>query len=303
MKLILGTAQLGMKYGINNNSNNQDQAVPILKTALQHNITHFDTARDYGTSESVLGSYINQTTKGKSTVIITKLTHQLDEANLVESINQSISDSLKNLNKSYLDVLLLHRWEHRFIQDGLVWNQLKFLREQDLIKDLGVSVYHLDEAIECLKDDDIKYLQIPFNIIDRRWDDPEFMSLVEKRKEVKIFVRSIFLQGLLISNDINIWKKVGVDSDTINFYISNLQSLSNKFKKDNIADLAISYVKSIEWIDGIIFGVDLVDQLLENINLFNQSDSLTTEQLAEVRQTFHQIDLQLLNPCNWSINR
>ena len=57
MKIILGTAQLGLDYGITNQNGKPsiETALDIIKTSLDNNITIFDTARGYGDSEKILG--------------------------------------------------------------------------------------------------------------------------------------------------------------------------------------------------------------------------------------------------------
>ena len=56
MKIILGTAQLGLDYGFTNNSGKPklNKSLEIIKYALDNNINTFDTARAYGDSENIL---------------------------------------------------------------------------------------------------------------------------------------------------------------------------------------------------------------------------------------------------------
>ena len=55
-KLCLGTAQLGMNYGINNETGKPDfsESEKIINTALKGEINLFDTAPEYGNSEDSL---------------------------------------------------------------------------------------------------------------------------------------------------------------------------------------------------------------------------------------------------------
>ena len=59
--LVLGTAQLGMSYGIGNRAGQPDpsRALEIVREARDHGISEFDTAQHYGTSEAVLGEAIS----------------------------------------------------------------------------------------------------------------------------------------------------------------------------------------------------------------------------------------------------
>ena len=66
----------------------------------------------------------------------------------------------------------------------------------------------------------------------------------------------------------------------------------------NKIELCLSYVKSIDWIDGLLMGVDNVLQLKENINLFNVR-KLKNEEFELVRNTFKNEPENLLNPSLW----
>ncbi|MBQ8699417.1 MAG: aldo/keto reductase, partial [Schwartzia sp.] len=58
--LCLGTVQLGMKYGVNNELGRQPtrkESYDVLQAALELGIDCFDTASAYGNAETVLGDF------------------------------------------------------------------------------------------------------------------------------------------------------------------------------------------------------------------------------------------------------
>ena len=59
-KLILGTVQFGMNYGIANREGQPDldKVRAILRSAAGHGIRILDTAAAYGTSETVIGAVL-----------------------------------------------------------------------------------------------------------------------------------------------------------------------------------------------------------------------------------------------------
>lgn len=295
MKLILGTVQLGLDYGITNSTGKPDEETgfQIIKTALENNITDFDTARGYGDSERILGlanekyNTMNIITKLDSLVDITQDTSQEE---IINRINKSIDDSIDLLKISKMTTLLLHRFEH--YNNKVIWN---YLLQQDRIEKLGVSVYDVEEAIIALRDPNIKHIQLPINILDDNWFIPEFLELVKQRKDVIIHSRSIFLQGILLSS-MDKWPKL----DTINpeEYINKLNSLVTKCKLNNKIELCISYIKSIDWIDGIVMGVETLGQLKQNIELF-KIRKLNTTEFNFVREMFIDVPKNLLNPSMW----
>ena len=63
LPLVLGTAQLGMDYGVANRRGKPEpkEAVEIVQTAWENGIRFFDTAQAYGESERVLGRCLSGT--------------------------------------------------------------------------------------------------------------------------------------------------------------------------------------------------------------------------------------------------
>ena len=79
-RLVLGTAQLGMSYGIANSMGQPDQDVAnaIVREAWDSGICKFDTAQAYGDSERVLGAALNVLGVVSVAKVISKLDPRLD---------------------------------------------------------------------------------------------------------------------------------------------------------------------------------------------------------------------------------
>ena len=58
-KIILGTVQFGLKYGINNDIGkpNFNQVKSIMDYAFENNVNFLDTAEAYGNSHEIIGKY------------------------------------------------------------------------------------------------------------------------------------------------------------------------------------------------------------------------------------------------------
>ena len=104
MKLAIGTAQLGMKYGLFNKSRKIDflEFKKILNLAIKNNIKIIDTAASYGDSEKKIGKYlINRRNRFK---IITKLPscRKISLKHLQDRITNKIINSTKKLKTKKL---------------------------------------------------------------------------------------------------------------------------------------------------------------------------------------------------------
>lgn len=86
----------------------------IIKHALDLGINFFDTANCYsaGTSEEYLGKAIKNNISRDKAVIATKV--YFNEGNLSkEAIKRELDGSLKRLGMDYVDLLIIHRFDHQ----------------------------------------------------------------------------------------------------------------------------------------------------------------------------------------------
>ena len=102
-KIILGTAQFGLDYGINNHVGRipKKEVFKMLDFCLDNGITRIDTAGVYGNSEKLIGEYLNHN-KGVNFEITTKI--KKDSNSLIDNIEIRLS----NLNVEFIEELLFH---------------------------------------------------------------------------------------------------------------------------------------------------------------------------------------------------
>ena len=65
-KLIIGSANFGNLYGLNEKILHEKQISKIVQKALNNKIYHFDTAQDYKKSEELLGKSLIKFKKKKN---------------------------------------------------------------------------------------------------------------------------------------------------------------------------------------------------------------------------------------------
>jgi len=301
-ELSLGTAQLGMRYGIANRTGqpSRDQARQIVLAGVAHGLTHIDTAQAYGEAETRLGEILDGPLLAQVTVA-TKLSPlpDLDEASpecvVIRAVEASVFGSCRRLRQSCLHYLLLHRWRHRTSHGGVVWTTLKRLQAEGAIGRLGASVQDPEEAIQAVVDPDICMVQLPFNVLDRRFQAAGVPEAAARRADLIIQARSIFLQGLLLSSHER-WPKVGVDSHSV---LARLSDLTEAFGRRSVADLCVAYVRAQSWIDSSVIGIESIEQLKHNVDLF-AFEPLTQKQTVTVEATFPELPSALLDPSQWT---
>ena len=290
-KICLGTAQFGQKYGINNDSAiiNGDQAKDILSYAWKNGIKLFDTAISYGNSETILGDSLSHLNINDAKVY-TKI-HISDEDNMHIKTTNEIIKSLKKLQLYQLEGLLLHDEDELSTSTFKV---MKKLKNEGFVKSIGVSFYDFNKALESLIKYSLDFIQVPFNIFDKRLLETGLLDLA-KEKKVKVFTRSTFLQGLIFMSAEELSKKL----DFPFHYINKLQDLSEETNMD-ISTLAIKFVLDQAKVDYIILGVDNIHQLKKNISAFNSASKINSVKLSNaLRNISSTLDLKYISPNLW----
>jgi len=194
-RLVLGTAQLAKNYGIANRTGppSRLEAFKILEHAWEAGVRHFDTAPAYE-SEGIIGDFVQHNGVGSQANALTKVSSIKAKRNWKDFLLRSVEKSFENLSTDHIKVLFLHS-EHdaRFLIDDPEFFQR--LTEIFPIESLGISIYDPRTVNKTIAvSGDLAY-QFPFSLLDRRFESANL-------PKGKRYARSIFLQGLLASNQI-----------------------------------------------------------------------------------------------------
>tara|TARA_B100000886_G_C20413394_1_gene488127 strand:+ start:383 stop:1258 length:876 start_codon:yes stop_codon:yes gene_type:complete len=289
-RFCLGTVQFGLKYGISNKIGKpkKKQVKDIIRFAVDNNIDLFDTAQSYGNSEQLLGEIFNELGVQNDIKVISKLSPNFK----INEVHVQINKSLDNLMIDSLWGLLLHRYE-----PSLINNKLRELiinsKKENKILNFGVSIYNPSDAIEALNESLFDIIQVPFNILDRRLIDNKFFEIA-KEKNKKVFIRSIYLQGLLLMSNSDLKNK---NMDWAIPMLSELHEYSKLYKIElkSFASTAINnYVSDCY----LITGVDSLNQLKENLQMLNEC-KYSNEVFKNWWKDLKLYPEKLLNPSLW----
>jgi aryl-alcohol dehydrogenase-like predicted oxidoreductase len=286
-KIVLGTVQMGLDYGINNKNGKipLEQSEKILNKAYESGIKFLDTAQVYGEAHKVIGEFhkTNPTTKFK---INTKISNNID----LNKVEFTIENYLKDMKVDNIETLMFHSFDS-YNNGSKILDELISLKNKGIIKNIGVSVYKNIEIEKLLSDNSIKTIQLPFNVLDNLNLKGDLLRKL-KFNNKNVQARSVFLQGLLfkeLSNKNNSLKK-------LNLELSFLRELLLEFNC-TMEQLAISYCCYQENIDEIILGVDSLDHLDRNIKAINfKMPYELFEKVNEIKIK----NVDLLNPSLWS---
>lgn len=282
--IIIGTAQLGTQYGIANKNVNYGlkERLYFLDEAYKNNYKTFDTAYAYKNSHKIIGKWIRS--KKVYPKIYTKIPN-LDKF-VEEEINSIYTKSIKQLNISNLEGILLHNyldWSKtdikKFIIDKL---------EKKIIKNFGFSIY---DHKNIPSDEAVNIIQVPGNIFNQSIiKSDEINNFLNKGGQVQ--VRSLFIQGLLLMN-----------IDEIPYYLDEIKNPLHQFhnlaKELNTSsyELAILCVKNIIPQAKLVLGFDNINQL----SILNSTNnrSINNSDLKEIINFAKKYNNKLWDPRHW----
>ena len=286
-KLILGTVQFGLDYGVNNTAGkpSKENIKSILDTAYNSGIQLLDTAEAYGDSQNKIGEYHNNSTNKFN--VITKFSSNAEGFSL--NIIERVYNNLKILDVDKLYCYMFHSFDDFNKYFEKYRKDLLILKRDGIINNIGVSLYSNDELESVLKFNEITLVQLPFNLLDNNNKRGNIIKKV-KAKGIEIHTRSAFLQGLFFKNTSEFTVKI----KPLEPYLNLLNDLCDEDYKMN--DLALNYVCNQKNIDKVLIGVDNVHQLESNI--LSEKKNIKKE-LTNNIEAIDVEETKLLNPSNW----
>ncbi len=278
MKIILGTVQWGLNYGISNKNGipSINELNEILSFAKRVGIKMLDTASSYGEAEDKIGN----NSKGEFDIIT-----KIGTSSVAYSIEKELKLSLKKLKLKSVYGCLFHD-VNKLLKNPSIWNEMMELKELGLIKKVGYSLYHPDELQKLLSLDFVpELIQIPFNLVDRRFE-PYLKEL--KKMKIEIHARSIFLQGLLLNFEMMGERKFVRWQQIWEAYKQWL-----KISELSPLEACISHVSSYGCISKLVVGIDNLLQLKQIILASKNKPVRAPESLLSN-------DNKLINPLSWT---
>jgi aryl-alcohol dehydrogenase-like predicted oxidoreductase len=301
--LVLGTAQLGGPYGITNVTGTPDDraAARLLRAAADLGVTHLDTARAYGQSEQRIGTLL-RSAGGPALRLITKVaplepTPTRDAAAVRAAVERSVNRSVAELDAAAPPTVLLHRARDADAAGGAGWERLREYAAAGITDRIGVSVQSPAELRAVIGLPDLGYLQLPCNVLDRRWLTDDVTGLLAGHPDVVVTARSIYLQGLLATGGSVRWPYL--DDERRDRVLLTLDRLATELGRAGRTDLCAAYVLSLPWVTSVVVGMETGPQLRANVQLATAAP-LTAAERARVLDALPAVPVDLLDPSRWA---
>jgi aryl-alcohol dehydrogenase-like predicted oxidoreductase len=301
-EVSLGTWQLGGKWG--DPFSTQD-AQDTLAAAYDAGVNFFDTADVYqdGQSEHAIGQF----RKTHDDIIIsTKIGRKLPEQTAAgyspDNIRQWIDDCLTNQGVDALDNVLLHCPSFDTYYTPETFFTLDQLQKEGKIKNYGVSVEKVEQAIKAL-DYNIGSVEIIFNMF--RLRPAKLFFELAKQHNVGILARVPLASGLLSGkytldtqfgpNDQQTTNRHGEQFDKGETFsgvdyatgVKAANELKTRLHTDNLAATALRWILMFDAVSTVIPGASKASQISRNTTAADLP-ALTHEQMGIVEDVYAQ---------------
>lgn len=302
-EVSFGTVSLGIPYGIGVSGKDdmisEEDAVGLLRLALDKGITFFDTARAYGCSEERIGKAFKD--RRQDVVIATKCAHLFDDkkqlprgSKLKQKIDNSLNESLFALQTDYVDIYMIHNADLDILSNETIAETFSDYKQKGIAKATGVSTYSVAETKKAIESGTWDVIQLAYNLMDQ--SQRQLFSLAQQNG-VGIVVRSVLLKGILTDRGRNLHSKLKA--------IEKHRELYNELlSKDipSLSDLATKFVLSNKEVSSVLVGIDK-PQYLESALVVADGNYLSEQTLNRAKQLAYPqpefLDLQMWDKKGW----
>jgi len=253
----MGCMRLPFINGDGNNGVDKDAAIAQIQYAADNGINYFDTAFGYhgGESEAIMGEALES--RRDRVLYVTKQPSW--EMHDIPTIRRNLENTLKKLRTDYIDMYLMHRvmptsWDD-IKQRGFMKEFEKF-KAEGLIRHIGCS-YHgtFEHYKQVVEEYPWEICLVQHNMLDINREVTRAGIEFAAQKGIGIAIMEPLRGGGLAHAP------------------QNVQDVYNQSDKSRTpAEWALRYLADIPEISVIVSGMTTMEQLKQNITMFNQPD-------------------------------
>lgn len=283
-KLVVGTANFGSNYGINNNAISERDVSKIVKDTIVREDIFIETGENYLGAEELIGNIL-KSTRFNNFIIKISPKHFSSK----KSILKCVEGSLTRLRQDRAFAIMLHGFGDPLKEStDSVKTAFETVLAKGLTTRVGLSCYEISEVISARElFPEMTIFQLPENIVDRRKQNSE--KLKELSNLGVIFqVRSVFLQGLLVKKSMNLPKEL----QEIELIQSEIEFLAKRNGIDS-GELCLRYAQSLDWASQLVLGFDSYEQFKKNLSCIESTGPNISIDIPQASDF-------LIDPRNWS---
>lgn len=288
-RLTLGSAQLGMRYGVVNavGDPGMEGALAVMDAAWKAGVTCIDTARVYGDAEARIGAW--RGSRGHSPVLISKLP-KLSNPDSPADIEKPFAQSASALGVDRIDGYLCHSPAN--LKNDIVLATLARLRSEGRIGRFGATIYSEAELDEALAVPELDMAQLPVSLANPRFATSGAIAAAAARG-ILIFVRSVYLQGVLLTPP----DRLPAWLTALSNPLRRLHDLAAEAAVD-VPTLALAAVNSIPGVHSIVIGAETPGQIEQSVRSLRVA-ALKPGVIETAWSLFKDVPAELSDPSRW----
>lgn len=273
----------------------EDENKKLLKYVINSGIDFLDTAYAYGLgrSEELIGEVVKELDNRDQLVIASKGAQNGENMdNSPEFLKECVRNSLKRLQTDYIDLFYIHFPDESTPKDEAV-QALKELKDEGLIRSIGVSNFSLDQLKEANKNGDVDVFEGYYNLLHREPENDLFPYLRENN--ISFVPYFPFQSGLLTGkyNGNETFPEGDLRAGQEDFQGDKFQENVKKVnqlkeiaetKNTSVANIVLAFYLQVDVIDAIIPGAKRQEQVDSNLQTLNVQ--LTDEEVQKIDKIF-----------------
>jgi hypothetical protein len=229
-----------------------DDAVAVVKAALEAGVNYFDNARAYGDSETKMGVALEGR---RDDIILATKVHFRDR----EKADEALRTSLKELRTDHIDVYQLHDVStavdfDKVMAPGGVLDMAKEARKADIVRFIGASSHNETCLRRLIESGEFDTVLLTYNIASR-WPENEILPLA-KQHDVGVVVMKPMSGGIFF----------------------HLSRQADDSAPSITPEEAMRFVLSNEHIDVALSGFRQVQEVPQNMAVLRDFAPLTAEE-------------------------
>ncbi|MEI6044276.1 MAG: aldo/keto reductase [Chloroflexota bacterium] len=308
-ELGFGAWAIGGNQPDSYDSTKDEISIQAIHKALEVGCNFFDTADVYGFghSEELVGRGLREAGKLKEVYIASKVGGNFYNPGgkvvtdfSPKHIRFALEQTLKRLDRDYLDLYQLHNPSRPLIEDGQIFEVLDELKAEGKIRFYGVSIHSVPEGLACLRSGKPDTIQVVYNLFSLVQSENPAEQLFPQALEqnVGITIREPLANGFLTGKQrLDTTYEPGDirsswPSNYRSFRIRMVEALRFLERKDQneqltrtLSQVALRFALKEEGVSTVIVGLKTPAQVVEN---FGASDlpELTKEEYQRINRVF-----------------
>jgi len=293
MSVFTGKEKLKLGFGLMRLPKNEDGSIDVPQVSqmvdafIEAGGTYFDTAYAYAGSEEAIRKALVERYPRDSYTLASKLIIPPGSTVGEEEAKREFKTSLERSGAGYFDYYLVHaiqRTNYEKYDEYGIWDYVKGLKEQGLIKHWGFSFHADPQLLEELleKHPDAEFVQLQINYAD--WENPGVASRINYEICKKHGKPVVVMEPV----------KGGILADPID----SVKEILNKANPDaSYASWALRFVAEKDNLLAVLSGMSSLEQMQDNLSFMKDFKPLSEEEEEVIRMAQDALNKDKSIPC------